>query len=100
MTDTPDSEVTYGHQPADGPRLSPNGTGLHLLATLEGTASPTDETVEVHLYMAPGMSPARALLTAANMLTPQAAVELAMDADPVGLAVIAQELAETEEAGQ
>lgn len=96
MTDTPDREVTY-NPPTDGPRLSPDGTGRHLLAVLEATATQTDETVELHVYMAPGMSPARALLTAANLLTPQAAVELAMDADPTGLAVIAQELADTGE---
>lgn len=81
MTDTPRPEVTV--EETDTPPTSPSGR--RLLATLVATAEATDETVELHIYLDPDMSPARALLTAAHLLTYDAAVELAVQADPVGL---------------
>lgn len=83
MTDTPRPEVTV--EETDTPPTSPSGRPL--LVTLSATTDDeTDETVEVHVYLTPGMSPALALLTASRLLTHEQAVELAYQADPVGLA--------------
>lgn len=82
MTDTPRPEVTV--EETDAPPVAPSGRPL--LVTLSATTDETDETVEVHVYLTPGMSPALALLTASRLLTHEQAVELAYQADPVGLA--------------
>ncbi len=89
--DTPRPEATVEY--TDTPPTSP--AGRPLLATLTATSDDTDETVELHVYLDRGMSPARALLTAARLLTYESAVDLAVQADPVGLeAMLVQARAE------
>lgn len=87
MTDTPRPEVSV--EETDTPPTSPSGRPL--LVTLSATTDETGETVEVHVYLTPGMSPALALLTASRLLTHEQAVELAYQADPVGLARLVEQ---------
>lgn len=87
MTDTPRPEVAV--EETDTPPTAPSGRPL--LVTLSATTDKTGETVEVHVYLTPGMSPALALLTASSLLGHEQAVELAYQADPAGLARLLEE---------
>ena len=88
MTDDPTVTV----EETDDPTLSPEGTGRQQAIVLTARHDTTGQAFELHLYVDPGMSVARAILSASNLLTPDHAASLAYDADPAGVAELVAEV--------